>query len=83
MNWSFFLKEKSDLSDVFIPFLEQLQKNKYVVKYLRLDNAGENIALIKQLTSLNSIIKIGYIAPSTPQQNGQVERASASLYGKM
>lgn len=46
--WSFFLKAKSDLSAKIISFLKSLNKpHKAAVKYLRCDNAPENISFQK------------------------------------
>ena len=46
MTWSFFLKKKSETSDKIISLIKDL-KSKYeiVVKIVRCDNAGENLAL--------------------------------------
>ena len=46
MTWSYFLKKKSETSDKIILLIKDL-KSKYeiVVKMVRCDNAGENLAL--------------------------------------
>jgi hypothetical protein len=48
------------------------------VIFIRLDNSGETNLSIKWFK--NQIITSN--APGTPQQNGKVERAFATLYGK-
>ena len=48
-TWSKFLKEKSELADVMIEFIQEL-KNKHGinVKIIRCDNSGENNAFERQ-----------------------------------
>ena len=41
-NWSYFLKAKSDIPDKAMELLKKLIAMGYKVKYLRMDNAGEN-----------------------------------------
>lgn len=42
MKWSIFMKKKKDLPKELLGFLENLYYEGKVVKYVRLDNAGEN-----------------------------------------
>ena len=51
-------------------------------KVIRCHNAGGNRKLQEVLTNDNYGSKFEYTAPRTPQQNGTVERAFATLYGK-
>ena len=44
MKWSFFLKAKSDLSDTVLRFLAKLCGHNFTPNFIRLDNAGENLA---------------------------------------
>jgi len=60
-----------------------LQNQNKKVKYIRCDNAGENISLQKALDAEGMNIKFEFTARETPQQNGKVERAFATLYGRM
>ena len=62
--------------------IEEL-KHKYniTVKVIMCDNAGENKSLEKELSDKN--IKFEYAASGTPQQNGVVERAFATLYNRI
>ena len=47
--WSYFLKKKSELKGEPIDLIKDLkQKMKYEVKYLRCDNAGENMDAEKE-----------------------------------
>jgi hypothetical protein len=43
--WSYFLKHKSDLRTTLIGLLDELKNVNKTVKFLRLDDAGENFAL--------------------------------------
>ena len=47
-----------------------------------MDNAGENKMLVKICDQNEMGIKFEYSAPGTPQQNGVVERAFATLIGR-
>jgi transposase InsO family protein len=56
---------------------------KYEIERWKLDNAGENVATQKAFEEHGFGIKIEYTAQKTPQQNGMVERAFATLYGRI
>jgi len=45
MKWSFFLKKKSNQVPVLMGFIKKLFNSGYDVKFIRCDNAGENISL--------------------------------------
>ena len=82
MKWSFFLARKSDQSQVIKDFVKQLRGMKpKSVKYIRCNNAGENKVLEKTLGESGIIFE--YTGRETPQQNGKVERAFATLFGQM
>ena len=49
----------------------------------RCDNAGENIKFKQKLVEIGKNINIEFLAPNTPQQNGIVKRAFATLYGRV
>ena len=83
MCWSFFLKAKSDLAQTVIHFLYTMRHRGTPVKYIRLDNSGENRSLQQQTTKLFMNLQYEYTAPGTPQQNGRVERKFAILYEYM
>jgi transposase InsO family protein len=83
-KWSFFLKTKSDQVQVLIEHIMDLEAKEGVkVKYIRCDNAGENLSLEKECKRRGLGITFEYTAPNTPQQNGKVERAFATLYGRV
>ena len=83
MKWSFFLKSKDSQVALLIGFIKTLQNQNKQVKFIRCDNAGENISLQQALDSEGMNIKFEFTARETPQQNGKVERAFATLYGRM
>ena len=58
-----------------MPIIEMIRGKGYDVKYIRMDNAGENKSLATKVQSLGITVK--YVAPNTPQHNGVVERAFA------
>ena len=83
MKWSFLLKSKDQTTDVMIPFIKELAAKYFKrVKYIRCDNAGENTSLEKAAQEQGLGITFEYSAPGTPQQNGIVERAFATLMGR-
>ena len=80
---SFFLKRKSDQL-VMIPIWIKGLKTKYGidVKYIRLDNSGENRSLQKECEKQNLGILFEFTAPGTPQQSSVVERKIPTLMGR-
>jgi hypothetical protein len=83
MKWSFFLKSKDSQVPLLTGFIKTLQSQNKKVKYIRCDNAGENLSLQQSLEGEGMNIKFEFTARETPQQNGKVERAFATLYGRM
>ena len=81
---SFFLKRKSDHILVMISIWIKGLKAKYGidVKYIRLDNSGENRSLQKECEKHNLGIIFEFTAPGTPQQNSVVERKIPTLMGR-
>jgi hypothetical protein len=78
MIFSIFLKNKSDSPEHVIAFLRKMKDRGTPVKYIRMDNSGENISLKEQTKDMNVVYEL--TAPNTPQQNGRVERKFAVLY---
>ena len=76
-SWSFFVTTKSALSHIADGLFLQLRGNT-PVKYLRCDNAGENMSNL-QLVCHKYNVKMGYTAPNTPHQNGVVERKFVTI----
>jgi len=74
MKFSMFLKQKSEVKERFIPFLNALRHTYGVrVEHIRCDNADENCALEDACIEKDLGIIFEYKAPGTPQQNGVVE----------
>ena len=83
-SWSEFLSYKSDLGDRLIKLIKEINATEdRKVKFIRCDNAGENLAFEKAAKSEGLGLTFEYTAPGTPQQNGKVERKFATLYGRV
>ena len=82
MKWSFFLKTIDEQPQVLLNFVKEISQYTKIECW-KCDNAGENNAT-KELFEENGLgIKFELTARETPQQNGMVERAFATLYGRM
>jgi hypothetical protein len=68
--WSYFLRTKSGLNEKIIDMINVL---KIVIKFLRVDNAGENFALENYVN--NNMLK--------SSSSFQVERKFQELYGRI
>jgi len=76
--WSFFVKSKNESKRVANELLTLLKGARVTTKYMRTDNAGENIRGLKQLCDTNGI-QLEMTAPYTPQMNGVVERKFVTI----
>jgi hypothetical protein len=84
MKWSFFARRKSELGPIIIEFIKKLKINRPgSAMFLRMDNAKENITLKGNLEKEGIDIHVEFTTPNTPQQNGQVERSFATLWGRV
>ena len=86
MKSTFLLKTKNELKDKIIPFLKTVhEKDKVMVQTIRCDNAGENNKVEEMCKNTTGLahIKFEYTPHDTPQFNGVVERAFATLYGRV
>ncbi|MCP3667476.1 MAG: DDE-type integrase/transposase/recombinase, partial [Gammaproteobacteria bacterium] len=72
-RWSFFMKDKSCLSNIMTTYLTTVRQQGHSIKFIRCDNAGENLGL-KRICNENGI-KLEMTSPNTPQQNGVAERS--------
>jgi hypothetical protein len=54
-----------------------------LVQVIRLDNSGENLGLKNRLEKEGIGIQIEFTSPNTPEQNGQVKRSFATLWGRV
>ena len=80
---SFSLKRKSDQIEMIPIWIKEL-KAKYGIdiKYIRLDDSGENKSLQKECDKQNLGIIFEFTAPGTPQQNSVVERKIRTKMGR-
>ena len=79
--WSSFMKKKSEMVFKMREFLKLMRVKDIKPKYIRCDNAGENLKSLQTL-SQEFPFDIETTAPHTPQPNGKVERAFATLLNK-
>lgn len=83
-KWSYFLKHKSDTAHSIYTFLSKMNEENHPVQCIRCDNAGENVSMMNHVKSNGfNNIKFEFTAPGTPQQNGVVERAFPTLFGRV
>ena len=79
---SFFLKKKNEQVELIIDWRKALKaRHKIQVKIIRCDNAGENKFVERESDKNELGIIFEYTAPATPQQNGVVEQAFATVMG--
>jgi hypothetical protein len=84
MNWSIFTQRRGDMSNKVVEFIKKLKaKDPKMVTFLRMDNANENYALKSKIENEGLNVQMEFTSPNTPQQNGQVERSFATLWGCM
>jgi hypothetical protein len=84
MKWSFFARRKSEMGPIVIEFIKKLKINRPgSAIFLRMDNAKENMTLKSNLEKEGIDIHVKFTSPNTPQQNGQVERSFATLWGRV
>ena len=84
MKWSIFTKRKGEMVTEMIKFIKVLKmKNPLNVRFLRMDNAKENVSLRSKLEAEGLDVEVEFTPPSTPEQNGQVERSFATLWGRV
>ena len=83
MRWSFFLNKRTEMSEKVINLIKELKGSQKTVKFIRMDNAGENTKLSERIKKEELNINIEFTSPNTPQFNGQVERSFATLWGRV
>ena len=81
---SHFYETKDGMIEPTCQLFKEYQGKEKEVKILRMDNAGENKELVKQLNSKKWQLypKIEWTARDTPQQNHLVEVGFTTLYGR-
>ena len=84
MKFSGFIKKKSDFGPYLVETIRKITNKYHPVKYIRCDRAGENEMVEKYIISQDlKNIQMEFTSSGTPQQNGIVERAFATLYNKV
>ena len=79
----FFLKRKSDQIQIMLIWIRSLSKKHNIeIKWIRLDNSGENRSLQKECDKANLGITFEFTAPGTPQQNSVADRRIPALMGR-
>ena len=82
--FSHFLKKKSETAGKIVALIEHLKATLgHQVKFLRCDNAGENVSAEEACKEEGLGAMFECTAPNAPQQNGQVERPCATLHGRV
>ena len=76
-KWIYLLQRKSQVVDEVEGLIVWLKGRNIICKCIRMDGGGENLP-IRKLCDLHGIVA-EYTARDTPQQNGKVERAIATL----
>ena len=66
-----------------LEYIHFMETNNINITTFRCNNAGENIKFKEKLVEIGKKINIEFLAPNTPQQNGIVERAFATLYDRV
>jgi hypothetical protein len=78
------MRRKGELIDEMLKFIKTMKsKNPESIKFIRLDNDGENLGLKSRIELEGLDINIEYTSPESPEQNGQVERSFANLWGRV
>ena len=79
-----FLKTKDEAIDDLKSFIKIIKKHKPMNKrYIRCDGSGENKKWISEYQKKNVDIIFEMTSKDTPQQNGKIERAIATIWSKV
>jgi hypothetical protein len=81
--WSFVLKNKLDIKARIKTLLTDSKTANRIVKFIRCDNAGENMTMKNDPEIKSFGINFELLCPRTPQRNGRVERKFQTLYGRI
>jgi len=83
-SFSLFLKTKDQMASAMISLIKDLRDtHKIVIKKIRCNNSGENVAFQAEAKKEGLGLNFEYTAHQTPQQNGRVERKFATLIGRV
>ena len=78
--WSYFLPQKTDQVNAIVQLLKDPRAKGFATKFIRCDNAGENLLLEDWCMDEGFGITFKYTSPHGPQYNGQLERKIATLF---
>ena len=77
-SWSYFVSRKSELATKVTSLVTKLISAGHTTKYLRCDNAGENVKGLSAMC-IKFNFQIEMTAPYMPQQNGMVEQKFVTI----
>jgi hypothetical protein len=77
------LKNKLDLKVKIKTLLNDLKIANWNVRFIRCDNAGENMTMKNDPEIISFGIKFEFSGPRTPERNRKVERKFQTLYGRI
>ena len=79
-----FYKRKDLMIEGYCTYLSDVERNGTVVKFIRMDNSGENKAFVNRAKSADWQLTFTpqFTSRSTPQQNSKVEVRIATLAGR-
>jgi hypothetical protein len=77
------LKNKLDLKIKIKTLLTDLKTANQNARFIRCDDAGENMTMKSDSEIKSFGIKFEFLGPRTPQRNGKVERKFQTLYGRI
>jgi hypothetical protein len=80
---SFIMKNKSDIKTRIKTLLTDLKIANRIVKFIKCDDAGENMTMKNDPMIKSFGIKFEFLGPRTPQRNGKVERKFQTHYGRI
>ena len=83
-TYSFFLKTKDQLAGKVLQLLISLAKRGIKLKFIRMDNAGENKTLMELVGKSTALPHITFelTPPHSPQFQGKIERKFATLWAR-
>jgi hypothetical protein len=78
-----FLKRKSDLKEKVKTLLTDLHIAGLNVRFIRCDDAGENMSMKSDQDLKSFGVKFEFSGPRTPQRNGKVGRKFQTFFGRI
>jgi hypothetical protein len=81
--WSCVIKKKLDIKGKIKTLLTDLNIAGVNVRFIRYDNADENMTMKNDPETKSFGVKFEFSCPRTPQRNGNVERKPQKNYGRI